>query len=75
MKFKSSFVSYFLGLVKSITEHGPLAQKLPQAHFGLALNLAQDHLQAAEAAAQEPDPECTWPIEMLERLNTMSSEE
>jgi tetratricopeptide (TPR) repeat protein len=47
----------------------PFALKLPQAHFRLALQLAQYYSNAAQAAGIEEQPECVWPLEMLERLN------
>jgi tetratricopeptide (TPR) repeat protein len=46
----------------------PLAQELPQAHFRLALQLAQHYRRAAEAAGIDPDSECLWPLEVMRLL-------
>jgi hypothetical protein len=53
----------------------PLALELPQAHFPLALNLARDHRNAAAAAGTEPDPDCTWPLDLLERASPPPGDE
>ena len=58
--------------VKLIT---PLALSLPQAHFELAWKLARDYRDAALAAGMEPDPECTWPLEVMERLKQQPEED
>ena len=44
----------------------PLARKLPQAHFRLATALAKAYLGATSAAGMEPDPECTWPLDLTD---------
>ena len=43
----------------------PLALKLPQAYFPLALNLARSYRNAVGAAGTEPDPDCTWPLDAM----------
>ncbi|SPF54555.1 hypothetical protein SBA4_6470003 [Candidatus Sulfopaludibacter sp. SbA4] len=53
----------------------PLARKLPQAHFRLALMLSQRYREAAAAAGMAPDPECTWPLEAMERGNPEAGDE
>jgi hypothetical protein len=58
--------------VKLIT---PLALELPETLFGLALNLAQHYRDAASAAGMEPDPECLWPVDVMERFDTTPGKE
>ncbi|HYL76314.1 MAG TPA: tetratricopeptide repeat protein, partial [Bryobacteraceae bacterium] len=52
--------------VKLIT---PLALQLPQAHFELALKLARSYQRAALTAELELDPGCTWPLDMMSKLD------
>jgi hypothetical protein len=53
----------------------PLAKELPQAHFQLALNLAWDYSNAAQAAAIEPRPEYTWPLDVAEKLEQQAPDD
>jgi tetratricopeptide (TPR) repeat protein len=46
----------------------PLAQQLPQAHFELTLRLASAYEKACEEADLLPDPEITWPLEVMRQL-------
>jgi hypothetical protein len=51
-----------------------VANELPQAHFQLALKLTRDYSNAARAAGIEPQPEYTWPLDVVEKLKQQTDD-
>jgi len=53
----------------------PFAQKLPQAHLPLAVNLRQTYIQACQKAGVEPDAALLQPIAELMQAERAASDE
>jgi hypothetical protein len=51
------------------------AIQIPEAHFRLAVALARDYRDTADAAGRTLDPEFTWPLDVLEQMNQLPKEE